>query len=116
MASRGNDADLAMYREVGARIRKARAGRKQQQLAIAVGLTRTSITNIEQGRQKILLHTFLAIAAALGVPPAQLLPDGVLDGTKRPGPLTSGLDAETKRFVEEVVAKAVSTRGSGRKR
>lgn len=39
-----------------------------------VGLTRTSITNVEQGRQKFLLHTLVDIAMALQVEPAGLLP------------------------------------------
>lgn len=46
----------------------------QEALAKLVGLTRTSLTNIEKGRQKILLHTFADLAAALRVAPAELLP------------------------------------------
>ncbi len=46
----------------------------QENLAKLVGLTRTSLTNIEKGRQKILLHTFADLASALGVRPAELLP------------------------------------------
>ena len=42
-------------RALGGRIRAARdrAGVKQEQLAQAVGLSRTSITNIERGRQGV---------------------------------------------------------------
>lgn len=39
----------------------------QIELAKAVGLERTSITNIEKGKQKISVHTLAAIADALGV-------------------------------------------------
>jgi DNA-binding XRE family transcriptional regulator len=46
----------------------------QDSLAKSVSLTRTSITNIEKGRQKILLHTLADIAAALSVNPADLIP------------------------------------------
>jgi transcriptional regulator with XRE-family HTH domain len=46
----------------------------QADLAAAVGLTRTSISNIEKGRQKMLVHTFLDIARALGIEPLELLP------------------------------------------
>jgi transcriptional regulator with XRE-family HTH domain len=46
----------------------------QEVLASQVGLTRSSITNIEAGRQRIQLHVFLEIAAALDVPPERLLP------------------------------------------
>ena len=39
-----------------------------------VGLTRTSITNIEKGRQKVLLHQVYDIARALGTTPTSILP------------------------------------------
>jgi transcriptional regulator with XRE-family HTH domain len=66
------------YQEVGRRISDARKRRKprltQEALAELVSLTRTSITNVEKGRQKFLLHTLVEIAAALQVEPASLLP------------------------------------------
>jgi transcriptional regulator with XRE-family HTH domain len=67
----------AFYATVGRRIRKAREekGLTQEALASLVHLTRTSITNIERGRQKLLLHTFVEMANALRVPPAALLSD-----------------------------------------
>jgi hypothetical protein len=37
-------------------------------------LTRTSIINIEKGRQQLLVHTLVDIAGALGVPVVELLP------------------------------------------
>jgi transcriptional regulator with XRE-family HTH domain len=67
----------AFYAEVGRRVRLARerAGLTQDALAARVSLSRTSVTNIEKGRQKVLLHKFCSLAAALGVDPAVLLPD-----------------------------------------
>jgi len=66
------------YEEVGRRIRDARESRKpsitQKDLADLVGLTRTSITNLEHGRQKCLLHTLAEIAVVLHVQPASLIP------------------------------------------
>lgn len=68
----------AFYLEVGKRIRKARERRRpkltQDGLARLVGLTRTSITNVEKGRQKCLLHTLAEIARVLCVEPATLFP------------------------------------------
>ena len=66
-----------LYRLVGQRVREARTDRKvtQDNLAKAISLTRTSIANIEHGRQKLLLHTLCDIAAALQVEPATLIPD-----------------------------------------
>lgn len=65
-----------LYIAVGRMIAAQRKelGLTQAQLASAVSLSRTSITNIEQGNQKVLLHTLYAIAAALGTSLASLLP------------------------------------------
>jgi transcriptional regulator with XRE-family HTH domain len=63
------------YRQVGKLIWKAR-GKKlsQRELGAAIGLARTSITNIERGNQQILLHTLYDIAEALQIDVAVLLP------------------------------------------
>jgi transcriptional regulator with XRE-family HTH domain len=47
----------------------------QEQLANKASLTRTSIINIEKGRQQILLHTLVDIANALQVSPIELIPE-----------------------------------------
>ena len=64
-----------VYRLVGDRIRLERSKRKlsQEDLASRIGLTRTSITNIEKGRQKMLLHTTVDISLALGIPISEIL-------------------------------------------
>ena len=46
---------------------------RQEDLAARVSLTRTSIVNIEKGRQKLLIHTLILIGRALKVGPTQLL-------------------------------------------
>lgn len=46
----------------------------QDTLAQKLSLTRTSIINIEKGRQQVLVHTLADIASALGVPVGELLP------------------------------------------
>lgn len=65
-----------VYREIGRRIRAEREalGFSQVDLAKEIGLTRTSITNIEAGRQRMLIHTLYDIANALGVAIACLYP------------------------------------------
>lgn len=65
-----------LYWEVGFAIRKARVskGINQQELADLVGLRRTSIVNIEGGRQRLPLTTLYDIADALGVQAVALLP------------------------------------------
>jgi transcriptional regulator with XRE-family HTH domain len=64
------------YEEFGANLRAARkrAGLTQQELADRINLTRTSVTNIERGSQRIALHQLFDLAAALGNQPVDLLP------------------------------------------
>ena len=82
------------YEEVGRRIRLARKGRlTQKDLADRVSLTRTSITNIEKGRQKVLLHTLADIAEALQVAPVTLLPQNGVESE-------SGLDDALKNRTD----------------
>jgi transcriptional regulator with XRE-family HTH domain len=66
-----------LYRQFGRHFREARkeAGLTQEHVAERVGLTRTSVTNIERGRQHISLHQLYLLAAAVGRQPAELLPD-----------------------------------------
>lgn len=47
----------------------------QEALAAKTRLTRTSIINIEKGRQQVLLHTLVDIASALRVSPVELIPE-----------------------------------------
>jgi transcriptional regulator with XRE-family HTH domain len=65
----------AIYGVMGRVLREARekVGHTQEDVARAISLTRTSLTNIEKGRQKILLHTFTEIAAFLGRSASDLL-------------------------------------------
>lgn len=67
-----------LYLAFGELIRMHRENRSQpmtqEKLGRLVGLSRTSITNIERGRQHATLHHLFAIAEALGVAPAALLP------------------------------------------
>src|SRR5580704_1025560 len=65
-----------LYGQFGRQFRAARkdAGLTQQEIAERVGLTRTSITNIERGIQHISLRQLYLLAAAVGLHPAQLLP------------------------------------------
>jgi transcriptional regulator with XRE-family HTH domain len=66
----------AMYAEFGKLVRRhrMRLNLTQDQLADRVGLSRTSITNIEKGRQKVLIHHLIHLAESLQVSPEALLP------------------------------------------
>jgi len=62
---------------LGIRIKEAREQARvtQDQLAAAVGLSRTSITNIERGRQGVQVSTLVNISRTLGKSVADLIPD-----------------------------------------
>lgn len=65
-----------LYSYIGSKIKEARSIKHctQQTLANKVGLTRTSINNIEHGRQKLLLDTLWQIASILDTPIMNLIP------------------------------------------
>ncbi|MEV6539663.1 helix-turn-helix transcriptional regulator [Streptomyces sp. NPDC051665] len=65
------------YEAFGERVRRARTaqGMNQQELGSAVGLNRTSISNIEKGRQRVALHMLFEFAVVLQVEPESLLPE-----------------------------------------
>ncbi|MEO8009264.1 MAG: helix-turn-helix transcriptional regulator [Betaproteobacteria bacterium] len=64
------------YKEFGRLLRhyRSQAHLSQADLAERVGLSRTSITNIELGRQNISLHWLYPLAAAIGTSPEALMP------------------------------------------
>lgn len=66
----------ALYRAFGELVRRSREQRalSQEKLGRLVGLSRTSITNVEKGRHHLVIHQLLAFARALKVPPEALLP------------------------------------------
>jgi len=68
----------ALYRAFGNLVRLRRRQRpkplSQDELGRLVGLSRTSIVNIEKGRHHLVIHHLLAFARALKVSPDALLP------------------------------------------
>lgn len=89
------------YPRFGQTLRKARktSGLSQEDLGKAVGLNRTSVSNIEKGRQKILLHTFCDVLRVLSVEPRDLIP---LPVEKKPpaNPDLSGFRPAVRAFIE----------------
>lgn len=99
-----------LYGLVGAEVRAAReaAGLSQEQLAVAVGLSRTSITNLEMGRQQTPLHVLYAIAEVVGMALKDLLPDSMR--TQQP----ISVDLIGSEDVERWAAQVASSRRAGR--
>lgn len=65
-----------LYLEIGARIARAReaAGLSQAKLSTEVKVTRTSIVNIEHGRQRLPIWLLWRIAGVLGLEVGRFLP------------------------------------------
>lgn len=65
-----------LYALIGERLKRHRIerGKTQAWLADRVGMLRTSITNIELGRQKAPLHVIYTLCAVLDVDPLDILP------------------------------------------
>jgi transcriptional regulator with XRE-family HTH domain len=74
-----------IYEEIGRRIFEARdrKGLTQDQLAKKISLKRTSITNIEKGRQQLLVHMLIKIAKELEVDIESLIPKAANENANR---------------------------------
>ena len=68
--------EAALYIQIGRLIKRQRTLNKltQEQVASAIGLTRTSIVNIERGRHRLPLHVLFGIARAVHAEPRDLIP------------------------------------------
>ncbi|MCV7051735.1 helix-turn-helix transcriptional regulator [Mycobacterium heidelbergense] len=100
-----------IYIDVGSRIRSARIKQawNQAELGRNVGLTRSSIANIEAGRQRVLVHSLLRIADSLNVAVESLLPgtDQLHQLTDRPrsAPDLTGQTDAARDFVTSALRR-----------
>jgi transcriptional regulator with XRE-family HTH domain len=103
-----SEVERNFYRTLGSRIRQLRRmNLSQEQLAKASQLSRTSIVNIEAGRQKLLVYNLFQIAAALKSTPGALL--APLEPTKTEIPkIDSSSDAA--EWVQRSVKRAIETK------
>jgi len=86
-----------LYSRISARLKERREENKwtQQRLADETGVLRTTIANIESGRQQIPLHLLYGICAALGLKVTEVLP-AVAD-VVQPDTVEVPVDGEVKR-------------------
>lgn len=77
----------AVYQRLGGNIRRAREERdlNQGELAELIGMTRTSITNLETGRQGLQVYQLLRIARALSTSLDNLIDDDLMSGPSEIG-------------------------------
>ena len=113
-------ADLEpVYRQFGARLRQIRKslGITQDELAKRHGaLERTSVCNIEIGRQRVLLDDVLRFATALHVAPSRLLEGSVLtagsDALYSPQPAHQEIEAIKRDMTNFTVSIARDARAA----
>lgn len=86
-----------IYVAIGQRVMEERhkAGWTQHDLACQVGLARTSVANVELGRQRLMLHHVLAFSDVLSIPPGELLGAGIA---------VHNADATRKQLRDEIHA------------
>lgn len=97
--------EVLLYQVIGKRLRKKRKeqGLTQLELAQRAGLTRTSVTNIEQGIQHTSLYTLYELSQLLGFKSIfELLPGSLMELG------TDGVHGARGKFPDEVLKRVLS--------
>jgi transcriptional regulator with XRE-family HTH domain len=91
-----------LYREFGIALanERRRKHHSQAQFGAKIGLSRTSVTNIECGRQPIQLHQLYLFASILQIDISKLLPK---EAALAEIPSTMSADAKKSKYIAEVV-------------
>jgi transcriptional regulator with XRE-family HTH domain len=107
------DIQRLFYIALGSNIRSARErkGLTQEALASLVSMTRTSITNLEKGRQRFLVHTFAQISKALECKPDDLMPKILTPEMEEENSLDSILDSEFESKEANWIRGALKNNG-----
>jgi transcriptional regulator with XRE-family HTH domain len=112
------------YEVLGSRIQEVRGQKKMTQARLGFSLTppstRASIANIENGKQRVLVHTLVQFARAMGVSVQSLLPPAEEDSCP---PSQRDVELELKRKLKlpppqlkKLVGAARQSNSTGRKR
>jgi transcriptional regulator with XRE-family HTH domain len=94
-----------LHAALGKRIREQRESSNltQAELADRVKISRTSLTNMESGRQRVLVDQLYRLAGALAVGPEDLLPPLSELGKKRSKPSSNkAIPDSVHKFLERV--------------
>lgn len=97
-----------VYARIGAVLRRRRdeVGMTQATLATRLGLSRTSVTNVERGRQPLAVHQLILASQALSLDPGHLLNEVVAAGPD--------VEPAVPDAFRDLVAKLHPARGRGR--
>ncbi|GAA2571903.1 helix-turn-helix domain-containing protein [Pseudonocardia hydrocarbonoxydans] len=94
------------YSAVGRRVKVARTSANMTQLELSkqTGLTRSSIANLEAGRQRVQIHVLALIAGCLSIDPSDLIADTfAVSRQGLPSPVNDDLErysTTARSFVE----------------
>lgn len=104
------------YETLGKRIRQARDERNisQGEMARAVGLSRTSITNIEKGRQPIQVHILMKIAETLNVNLNAILADEQLRSDKEKKTNLRKYKQPVREWVADIIGAEPAPKNPGK--
>ena len=105
--------DMELYRRLGREVAKRRQelGLTQSDVAEKLGLSRASLANLENGRQRIMVHQLFALVNALKL---KSILDLVPETWVPPGPLPeikvsdSTLNPQQQADVENVIASVLA--------
>jgi transcriptional regulator with XRE-family HTH domain len=99
-----NEDDL--HAALGKKIKEKRRanGLTQSELADAISISRTSLTNMELGRQRLLIDQLYKMAAALNAKPQELLPQPseLVSAAKAREAVDATLPESVQRFAEKI--------------
>ena len=97
-----------LYETLGTTLRDRRnaLGLTQSQVAHSVGVRRTSVANVEAGKQRPPLHVLYSWMEALDVEPADVLPHPAELRAARPEPVSvEGLDEAVPPRTAEILTR-----------
>lgn len=105
--------DMELYRRLGRAVaeRRGELGFTQGDVAERIGLSRASLANLENGRQRIMVHQLFGLVNALKLKSIlELVPDTWMSGEPLPKVRVSGstLSSQERATVQGVVASALA--------
>jgi transcriptional regulator with XRE-family HTH domain len=107
--------EMELYRRLGRAIAERRASLEltQSQLAARISLTRASVANLENGRQRIMVHQLFALANALELDSILKLVPTTWSFEPLPNITVKGapLSAREQSAVQSVLASALANPG-----
>jgi transcriptional regulator with XRE-family HTH domain len=100
------------YRALGERVRRARESARlsQGRLADFVGLSRSSIANIEAGRQPIYVDALVRVARQLETPVSKLIPSADKEVDAIDNEYLGRLPDDERRFVNLILRRSTPAR------